>query len=269
MVSILSDIINHKRSEVAKRKKKLSTDYLKKAVEYAPTPASLINALTVKDACGIIAEFKPRSPSAGMINQNADIINVTSGYIAAGASAISVLTDNHFFGGSFENFILARQKNTCPILQKDFIIDEYQVYEARSLGADVILLIASALDKRKVRELAHIARSLKMETILELHTEDELDHLCSDISIVGINNRDLKTFNTDLTNSVRLADKVPDGFMKISESGIKSPADAIMLKKSGFDGFLIGSLFMKSIDPAKACKDFMLEFNDLKSKECL
>ncbi len=269
MNNILSEIISHKRAEIKMRKKMLSLARLKEKAQHAHTHSSLVDALSDSNASGIIAEYKLRSPSEGVINLNADVTSVTRGYLIAGASALSVLTDNRFFGGSFENFNLAREENICPIIQKDFIINEYQVYESRSLGADAILLIASALKVNQVCELASLAKSLGMETILEVHTIDELEYLCSDISIVGINNRNLKTFTVNLMNSVEIADRVPEGYMKIAESGIEKPEDVIMLRRAGFNGFLIGSHFMKTSDPAKACKDFIQQLSILKPVKCL
>jgi len=261
MSTILSEIIKYKYEEVKQRMKEVSVDSLLGSYNMHYKKASLCEVLRMKDSSGIIAEFKSKSPSAGVINFNADVAEVTIGYIKAGASALSVLTDNHFFGGSFENFLAAREHNSCPILQKDFIIDEYQVYEACALGANVILLIASVLSCSEVERMSKLCLDLGMECILEIHSVDELDHLCSEISIVGINNRNLKTFDVSLSNSIEIAQYIPGNFLRIAESGIESPENVITLSKAGFDGFLIGSRFMKSPDPVKSCMEFI---SDLK-----
>ena len=268
METILSTIVKYKRKEVNERKKRTPFNTSVTQIPFAADPISLRDALRAEGATGIIAEFKPRSPSAGIININAKADTVTRGYVEAGVSALSVLTDSHFFGSSFENFILARQENKCPILLKDFIVDEYQVYEARLLGADVILLIAAILNTEEVKRMASLANSLNMETILEVHSIDELDRLCPEISIVGVNNRNLKTFGVELSNSVDIAHQIPNEYLKIAESGIEYPEDVVRLRNAGFSGFLIGSRFMKKPDPAAECKKFINQLNTLERTTC-
>lgn len=257
MNTILTDIINFKRKEVRERQNRNSLTLVRQCIPYSTSIISMRKRLVKENESGIIAEFKQQSPSLGVINPNVSVAVVTSGYSIAGASALSVLTDNHFFGGSLNNFSIARQHNNCPMLQKDFFIHEYQIYEARALGADVILLIAAALTREEVREFASLAASLGMESILEIHTADELDSLCPEVSMVGVNNRDLKTFNTDLSRAEELSPLIPSEYVKIAESGIRTPGDILRLRNAGYKGFLIGEQFMKQADPAKACADFI------------
>ncbi len=182
---------------------------------------------------------------------------MTQGYSLAGASGLSVLTDNHFFAGSCADLTLVRDLNTIPVLRKDFIIDEFQVVESKAAGADAILLIASILDKKKVQSLAKLAQSLKMEVLLEVHTLHDLQMTNDNVNLIGVNNRDLKSFSVNTDVSLELADKIPEGFLKISESGISSPATVKMLRNAGYDGFLIGGLFMTEKDPVSAFSDFV------------
>ena len=257
MNTILSEIVNFKRKEVRERQQRNSITLVRQCIPYSTTPVSMRKRLLQPGESGIIAEFKQQSPSLGVINPNVSVAQVTSGYSQAGVSGLSVLTDNHFFGGSLNNFSIARQHNNCPMLQKDFFIDEYQIYEARALGADVILLIAAALTREEVKEFAALAGSLGMESILEVHTADELSSLCPEVSLVGVNNRDLKTFITDLSRAEELSPLIPKEFVKIAESGIQYPADILRLRNAGYSGFLIGGQFMTQADPAMACADFI------------
>jgi indole-3-glycerol phosphate synthase len=257
MNTILSEIVNFKRKEVRERQNRNSITLVRQCIPYSTTTISMRKRLLQENESGIIAEFKQKSPSLGIINPNVTVAQVTIGYSLAGASALSVLTDNHFFGGSLNNFSIARQHNNCPMLQKDFFIDEYQIYEARALGADVILLIAAALTREEVREFASLAASLGMESILEVHTADELAYLSPDVSMVGVNNRDLKTFITDLSRAEELSPLIPPEYVKIAESGIQHPEDILRLRNAGYNGFLVGGQFMTQADPAMACADFI------------
>ena len=257
MDTILTDIINHKRKEVRERQNRNSLTLVRQCIPYSTRPISLRKHLSKENASCIIAEFKQKSPSLGIINPDVTVSVVTTGYALAGASALSVLTDNQFFGGSLNNFSIARQHNNCPMLQKDFFINEYQIYEARALGADVILLIAAALTREEVREFAALAASLGMESILEVHTADELAYLTPEVSIVGVNNRDLNTFITDLSRAEELSTLIPSAYVKIAESGIRTPYDVHRLRNAGYKGFLIGEQFMTKADPAKACAEFI------------
>ena len=216
---------------------------------------------------GIIAEFKRKSPSKGIINDSANIKDVTMGYTAAGASGLSVLTDEQYFGGILEDLSIARRSNDNALLRKDFIVDEYQIIEAKSHGADVVLLIAAVLSKRKLVQFAKIAKSVGLEVLMEVHSKDELGKINEFVDIVGVNNRNLKTFQVDVKQSLSLAKFIPDNFLKISESGISKPETIIQLKDAGFNGFLIGEQFMKTSDPVEAFNDFIKNIYDLLDTE--
>lgn len=258
MMNILDKIIEHKRGEVEQSKRDRPVAVLEKSPAFSRQPLSLRKFLTDPGKTGIIAEFKRCSPSKGVINDQADVLAVTSAYAANGASCLSVLTDSHFFGGSGADLERARA-NEIPILRKDFMIDEYQITEARAMGADVILLIAACLSPAETKRLAVFARSLGLEVLLEIHNEEELGHICEETEIIGINNRDLKTFTVDTERSVQLSRKIPAGKIMISESGISQVDTILHLKKYGFRGFLIGESFMKEKDPAAAFEKFVRE----------
>ncbi len=262
-MNILDTIIAYKQTEVAQRKTATPVTALEKSPFFSRTPLSLSSFLTTPGKTGIIAEFKRRSPSKGVINDRVTVDDVTRGYTAGGAVCLSVLTDTEFFGGSSSDLQRARV-NEIPILRKDFMIDEYQVLEAKSIGADVILLIAACLSPAVVKRLAVLARSLGMEALLEIHGEDELDHICEETELVGVNNRDLKTFTVDIERSIRLSRRIPAGKRLIAESGISRVDTILRMKEAGFHGFLIGEGFMKAEDPAMAFGAFVRE---LKEKE--
>jgi indole-3-glycerol phosphate synthase len=261
-MNILDKIIAHKRTEVLAAKEKISVEVLQQSAFYKRQTFSLKQFLLDETKTGIIAEFKRKSPSKGIINDTADVVVVTKAYTANGASCLSVLTDEVFFGGSSADLQKARI-NDIPVLRKDFIIDEYQISEARSIGADVILLIAACLTPERVKELALFAKSLQLEVLLEIHTEGELQHICAETEIVGINNRDLKTFTVDINRSIELSKKIPADKIKIAESGINNIETICTFKKAGFKGFLIGENFMKEPDPTIAFAAFV---NKLKQK---
>jgi len=255
-MNILEEIIEYKKEEVKSRKAIVKAADLEKRELFSRTVLSLKDFLLDRSRTGIIAEFKRRSPSKGVINPDVDVLEVTKGYTENGASCLSVLTDEHFFGGSDDDLIKARI-NEIPILRKDFIIDEYQLIEAKSIGADVILLIAACLTVAEVKRLASFAKNLGMEVLLELHAEEELDHMCDDTNVIGINNRNLKTFDVDIERSLRMAERIPFPKFKIEESGISSVNDILLFKKHGFQGFLIGENFMKATDPTIAFAEFV------------
>jgi indole-3-glycerol phosphate synthase len=257
-MNILDKIIQHKRTELEQKKLTTPIAELERSVLFAGKRLSLKQFLSDPGKTGIIAEFKRRSPSKGVINDRADVLDVTAGYTRNGASCLSVLTDEVFFGGSREDLEIARA-NKIPILRKDFMIDEYQVVEARAMGADTILLIAACLTPAEVKRLAVFARSLELEVLLEIHNEDELGHICDETELVGVNNRDLKTFTVDVQRSVDLSKKIPADRITISESGISKVETILYLKDSGFRGFLIGESFMKEEDPALAFEKFVKE----------
>lgn len=263
-MNILDKIIAHKKTEVAGRKGSMPVAALEKNVLFSRPVLSLQQFLLDDERTGIIAEFKRRSPSKGIIHATADVVEVTAAYARYGASGLSVLTDESFFGGSTEDLLRARI-NTIPILRKDFIIDEYQVVEARAMGADVILLIAACLTPAEVKRLAAFAKSLQLEVLLELHDEAELAHICDDTVLVGINNRNLKTFVVDIERSLAMAKRIPADRIKIAESGINAPENIRLFKENGFRGFLIGENFMKEQNPGLAFQQFIdtLYSNDI------
>jgi indole-3-glycerol phosphate synthase len=255
-MNILDKIIEHKRKEVAERKLATPVASLEKMPFFARQTFSLTSFLTDPAKTGIIAEFKRRSPSKGIINDKVRVADVTRGYTAGGASCLSVLTDGEFFGGASEDLEQARE-NAIPILRKDFMIDEYQIVEAKAIGADVILLIAACLTPAEVRRLAIFAGTLGLEVLLEIHNEEELEHICDETGLVGVNNRDLKTFTVDVERSIRLSQRIPAGKVLIAESGINQIETILHMKKAGFRGFLIGENFMKEADPGAAFGEFV------------
>lgn len=256
-MTILDEIIAHKHKEVATRKELFPVKLLEQRLYFSTPVVSLRKYLLRPDKCGIIAEFKRRSPSKGDINPHASVEQVTIGYMQAGASALSILTDERFFGGKNEDLTEARKFNFCPILRKDFIVDEYQIIEARSIGADAILLIAECLDKKRLKELAQHAKSLGLEVLMEVHSREELDKLNEYVDMVGVNNRNLKDFKVDIQTSIALSEAIPDSVVKISESGINDPNVIIHLKEQGYRGFLIGEYFMASAEPHLRCREFI------------
>jgi indole-3-glycerol phosphate synthase len=256
MSNILETIVNHKKQEVSVKKGKAPVKELEASPEFSRPCFSLAASLKDKNKTGIIAEFKRCSPSKGMINEQAKPEEVTGKYTKYGAAGLSVLTDEYFFKGQNEDLKKTRYNN-IPILRKDFIIDEYQVIEAKSIGADVILLIAECLEKEGIKRLAKLTRELGMEVLLEMHSESQLDKISPDVTLVGINNRDLKTFTVDIDRSIQLSEKLPEGMMKIAESGIDHPETIIKMKQAGFDGFLMGEYFMKQQDPGEAFREFV------------
>lgn len=255
-MNILETIIEYKKSEVEKRKSDVSVAELEKRELFSRPVLPLKDFLINDSRTGIIAEFKRRSPSKGVINPDVDVTEVTKGYADNGASCLSVLTDEHFFGGSDDDLLKARI-NEIPILRKDFIVDEYQLVESKSIGADLILLIAACLTVAEVKRLASFAKKLGLEVLLELHAEEELGHICDETEVIGINNRNLKTFDVDIERSLRMAERIPFPKFKIAESGISSVNDILLFKKHGFHGFLIGENFMKASDPTIAFAEFV------------
>src|SRR5580692_7129430 len=260
-MNILDNIITYKRGEVAGRKVAVPVSALEKSSFFFRPSLSLKAALRDPASTGIIAEFKRRSPSKGVINDKVAVAEVTRGYTAGGAACLSVLTDQRFFGGSDADLVIARV-NEIPILRKEFIMEEYQIVEARAIGADVILLIAACLTPGEVKKLAAFARGLGLEVLLEIHGEDELEHICDETALVGVNNRDLKTFTVDIERSIRLSRRIPSGKLLIAESGISQAETIVRMKGAGFKGFLIGESFMKEADPAAAFRQFMSELQE-------
>lgn len=256
MNDILSEIIANKRFEVDLQKQAISIGQLREGIEGIPPSRSMKRALASSDS-GIIAEFKRRSPSKGWIKQEACPEEIVPSYVEAGASALSILTDEKFFGGSLKDIRTARPLVNIPILRKDFIIDEYQLYQAKIVGADAVLLIAAALEQEKCLELAEKAHKLGLEVLLEIHSVEELPYINKDIDMIGINNRNLGTFFTDVENSFRLAGQLPKDAVLVSESGISDPEVVKRLRAAGFKGFLIGETFMKTPQPGETLKNFL------------
>ena len=256
-MNILDTIVANKKKEVEQRKSQVTIKQLAGSLLYERTCFSITESLNKKGASGIIAEHKRKSPSKGIINDRLHVGEVVASYQNNGASAVSILTDQVYFGGSDEDVLLSREILTIPILRKEFIIDEYQLHEAKSIGADVILLIAACLQPKEVKHFSSVANALGLEVLLELHDEEEFDHLCEGIQLVGINNRSLKTFDVDIDRSLKMAEMLPREKIKVAESGMDHPSQIIRFKQHGYKGFLIGESFMKSSDPGKALASFL------------
>jgi len=257
-MNILDKIVAFKLKEVAQRKEVKPVAALEQSPMFERSVNSLREALLQENSSGIIAEFKRQSPSAGIINDKVSVEGVTRGYVQAGASGLSVLTDSEFFGGSSADLELARETNPkTPILRKDFIVDAYQILEAKAMGADVILLIAECLDQEQVVQLSTFAKKLGLDVLMEIHSGEQLEKLNPNIDIVGVNNRNLKTFKTSLEASFELAEQIPVEFVKISESGISNPQAIVALRSQGYRGFLIGENFMRTADPGESCAEFI------------
>jgi indole-3-glycerol phosphate synthase len=267
-MNTLDKILLHKKKEVEERKTLHPVELLEKSAMFSAKTVSLKDSLQGKNKSGIIAEIKRKSPSRGIINASISVEQLSKGYIKAGACAISVLTDSFFFGGSNDDLITAREFNACPILRKDFIIDQYQIIEAKSIGADAILLIASALKPQKLKELCVFAHSLKLEVLMEVHDGDEVKaNLGADADLIGVNNRNLRTFEVNIEVSKQLSSLIPDSIIKVSESGIESPNAIVELAGYGFRGFLIGQTFMQEDNPERAARKFIDELSRLKLSE--
>lgn len=261
MADILDEIIAYKKQEIANFKKEISQVYLEGRVEilHNARMASMSETLKHSDT-GIIAEFKRKSPSKGWINKEATAMKVPRSYELNGATAISILTDSHFFGGSNVYVREARlSKVSLPILYKNFIIDDYQIYQAKICGASAILLIAACLTKEECKAFIQKAHELDLEVLLEMHNEQDTEYVELEPDMYGINNRNLGTFETDINNSINLIGRLPADKIKVSESGISDPASIRQLKALGYQGFLIGETFMKEADPGQALKDFIAQ----------
>ncbi len=256
-MNILDKIVEQKKKEIISAKQLKTISDLEKSSYFHRPTISLKNKLQQNHPNGIIAEYKRKSPSKGIINDTSPILDVVTSYENCGVAACSILTDTLFFGGSLDDLFLARKSLSLPILRKDFMIDEYQFYEAKAMGADIVLLIASILTPSQVKEFTDLATSLHLEVLLELHDESELNHVCSDVQMVGINNRNLKTFEVDVEQSVRMCAHLGNDFIKIAESGISSVETVRFFKQNGFSGFLIGENFMKTAQPGRACHEFV------------
>lgn len=272
MKDILDDIMEYKKIEVEQQKQNLPPDELYRRVEQMKADASLrprrsmSRALASSDT-GIIAEFKRRSPSKGWINESASLERIAGGYALNGASALSVLTDEKYFGGNLDFLRTVASMVDVPVLRKDFIIDEYQLFQAYEVGADAVLLIASCLSRESCMTLASKAHELGMEVLLEIHSADELGHVDCGADMVGVNNRNLGTFHTDVNNSFALAELLPKDSVLVSESGISDPKTICRLQDAGYSGFLIGETFMKTADPAESLLRFVDEIRHCRKSE--
>ncbi len=255
-MNILEKITHTKREEIRIRKRYKPVRVLESSEYFNEKIPSFRSALT-SSRPAIIAEFKRKSPSKGAINLSAEVDDVLPGYIHSGAAAVSILTDEEYFGGSNNDLEAAACMSYIPLLRKDFVIDEYQIIEARAIGASAILLIASILKSEDVRNLSRLAADLGLDVLFEIHDTEDIDKLCNGISIIGVNNRNLGSFEVNIDNSSNLLRYLPSHCIKIAESGISSPDDVISLYKSGFDAFLIGENFMKHADPGKAATGFI------------
>lgn len=256
-MNILDKIVAQKKIEIEQSKQILSIKQFEQSNSFQRNTFSLTNNLLKENSSGIIAEFKRKSPSKGIINDKFSAVDVVKQYENAGVAGSSVLTDEVFFGGTKQDLITVRKEVQIPLLRKDFMIDEYQFIEAKSLGADVVLLIASILTVKEVKHFTDLAKSLQLEVLLELHDETELNHVYHLVDMVGINNRNLKTFEVDIEQSIRMAEKIGNDFVKVAESGISNIETLKHFKNNGFQGFLIGENFMKTENPGLACKQFI------------
>lgn len=259
-MTILDKIIERKKVEVEKAKALVPLEKLLNYPYFSVACLSLRESILDPEKTGIIAEYKRASPSKGDINNTAAVEDVVKAYEEAGASAVSVLTDGEFFKGNLADLSKAREAISIPILRKEFIVDKYQITEAKAYGADIILLIAACLKKEEVKEFAAYAKQIGLNVLLEVHNEQELlDNLFEEIDAIGVNNRNLKDFSVDLQHSYDLLNQIPSEYIKVSESGISDPETIKALKAAGFQGFLIGENFMKTSDPGQAIKDFVKE----------
>ncbi|ESU28338.1 indole-3-glycerolphosphate synthase [Flavobacterium limnosediminis JC2902] len=256
-MTILDKIISDKKREVELKKQLIPITQLENSVLFGMRTYSLSKNLR-NSITGIIAEHKRRSPSKSVISNDFSVEEIAICYQNAGVSGISVLTDGKYFGGSLDDLLLAKASVNVPLLRKEFIIDEYQILEAKAHGADVILLITDVLTRKEIQQLSEFAHSLGLEVLLEVHNQEELEKaIMPSLDMIGVNNRNLKTFEVSLDFSKELAQYIPDEFVKVSESGISS-VDAIKdLQSFGYQGFLIGESFMKTENPGKSAKEFI------------
>jgi len=254
---ILDEITSFKKRLLSHKKTIISVQELEGMPLFERSCISMTDSILNSDF-GIIAEHKRRSPSKPHINFKTDVFEIAKAYESAGASGMSVLTEQKYFGGSLEDLMLCRSVSNLPLLRKDFMVDEYQILEAKAHGADVVLLIAACLSSEEIKRFSALARDLGLQSILEIHNLEELENsFCETIDIVGVNNRNLKTFEVDLSTSHELVKHIPKDVVKISESGIKDGKDILALKNSGYQGFLLGEHFMKTEDPGLSAQKFI------------
>lgn len=262
-MNILENICANKRKEIVRQQEAAPCYFLEKLIEEQDRQTLSFRQALLESTTGIIAEFKRKSPSKGWIHPQAEVTSVVDGYVQSGASAISCLTDELFFGGSLTDFKRGRMANDrVPMLRKDFIVDEYQLYQSKLMGADVVLLIAACLTQKEVMAFTRTTHELGMEVLLEIHSQEELDYLDAPVDVVGINNRNLKTFDTNLQHTLELGEGIPNTMLKISESGLSQVDTIRMLRREGFRGFLIGEAFMKTDSPSDTLKQLINELNN-------
>jgi indole-3-glycerol phosphate synthase len=256
-MTILDKIVADKRIEVSLRKQSVSIKDLERSTYYDKTTHSLAGRL--KDSpSGIIAEHKRRSPSRAVINESLNVGHVARGYESAGVCGMSVLTNEKYFGGNLDDLVVARNNCLLPLLRKEFIVDPFQIIEAKAYGADAILLIAAILGHDEVKQFSELAKQLQLDVLLEVHNEEELHKsIMPSLDMIGVNNRNLKTFEVSLETSKRLSVLIPSDFVKVSESGINSTSAIKELRSYGYEGFLIGEQFMKTNDPGKSALSFI------------
>ncbi|RUT79968.1 indole-3-glycerol phosphate synthase TrpC [Ancylomarina longa] len=259
--NILDRIVQRKIAEVAVQKIQHPIFLLMAEENFKCTCYSAKESISKNTASGIIAEFKRQSPSKGVINETSHLKEVVLAYQEGGVSMVSVLTDETFFGAKNSDFKEARQCLSVPLLRKEFIVDPYQIYQSKAMGADVILLIAAILSPERCKDFAFLAKELGMEVLLELHDESELDHVNRFVDLVGINNRNLKDFSVDTDHSIRLSKQLPDDVIRVAESGLDNPEIVKEMRENGFQAFLMGEHFMKQDSPGDACRNFINEIN--------
>ena len=263
---MLNEIIISTQERIKDLKNCFNYMYFEKSKYFNTNTISLSNYIKRNDKNGIIAEFKRCSPLKGELNLYCKVDEVTVNYMRAGCSALSIITEPIYFKGSNADLTLARKFNYCPILRKDFIIDEIQIFESKSIGADAILLIARILTKAKIKSLFSLATSLGLEVLIEVNNEIDLDKIPNNAELIGINYRDLSTMKIYNENSIPLEKTISGNKTIIAESGINAPNKIKELKKKGFDGFLIGSAFMQNDDPGVACIQFCKQIHEIKTK---
>jgi len=254
----LEKIVKIKREEVRNRKALLPRSELEEMISSLPPPRDMLRAISQHGPMALIAEIKPASPSAGVIQEEVDLCHLAREYHAGGACAISVLTESHFFKGNLSHLQRVKEVISLPVLQKDFFLDPFQIYEGRASGADAILLIASLLERTEIKDFADLAQELRMTPLVEIHDPHDLEKTSAlDLPLIGINNRNLRTFEVDLSTTLRMRKEIPLGTRILSESGIRTPDDVRRLKEVGVDGILVGEILMRASDPASKIRELL------------
>jgi indole-3-glycerol phosphate synthase len=254
----LEKIVEMKKEEIQKRKTKSRQKEMEEAISHLPPPRDFLNAISQSTPIALIAEVKRASPSVGVIKEDIDLCLIAREYQKGGACAISVLTDAYFFRGDLSQLQQIKERVSLPILRKDFILDPFQIYESRAAGADAILLIASILEREELKDFVGLALNLQLVPQVEIHSENDLKKTAAlDLSLIGINNRDLRTFEVDLGTTLRLRREISQATKVISESGIKSSEDVRLLRRGGVDGILVGETLMRASDPAQKIRELL------------